>query len=59
MTGLIGRPFVKRSPYDIGPLSVLWVLSVTLVYSGQTVGRSRWNVPQGRSWVFVAGGSRF
>ena len=43
--GLIaqGEPFYKRSPkngspYAIGPLSCLSVLSVTLVYGGQTVG---------------------
>jgi len=38
---IFGRPFVKRfalSPYPIGLLS-LSVLSVTLVYCGQTVGR--------------------
>jgi len=36
-----GRPFVKRfalSPYAIGPLSCLSVLSVTLLHCGQTVG---------------------
>ena len=45
---VLRRPFVKRSPYAIGPLSCLYVclsvclsvcLTVTLVYCGQTVGR--------------------
>ena len=39
---IFGRPLVKRSPYAIGPLSVLSVcpvLSVTFVHCGQTVGR--------------------
>ena len=38
----LGEPFYKRSPNAIGPLSVCPacpVLTVTLVYCGQTVGR--------------------
>ena len=39
MQVVVERPFVKRSPYAIGPLSVcLCVLSVTLVYCVQAVG---------------------
>jgi len=37
---IFGRPFVKRFPYAIGPLSCLSVcLSVTFIHCGQTVGR--------------------
>jgi len=35
------RLLVKRFPYAIGPLSVCPVLSVTLVYCGQMLGRIR------------------
>jgi len=36
---ILRRLFVKRFPHAVGPLSVcLCVLSVTLVYCGQTVG---------------------
>jgi len=34
----LGDRLYNGSPYAIGPLSVLSVLSVTLVYCGQTVG---------------------
>jgi len=34
----LGDPLQNGSPYAIGPLSCLCVLSVTLVYCGQTVG---------------------
>jgi len=43
-TEVFGRPFVKGLPYAIGQLSclsVLFCLSVTLVYCGQTVGSIR------------------
>jgi len=36
---IFGQPFVKQSPYAIGLLSCLSVLSVTLVYCGQTAGQ--------------------
>jgi len=35
---VLGDRLYNGSPYAIGPLSVLSVLSVTLVYCGQTVG---------------------
>jgi len=38
MATIFERPFVKRFPYAIGPLCCLSVLSVTLLYCGQTVG---------------------
>jgi len=41
MCGVLGRPFVKRFAlcYQIVVCPLLSVLSVTLVYCGQTVGR--------------------
>ena len=35
---VFGRPFYKQSPYAIVVLSILSVMSVTLMYCGQTVG---------------------